>query len=470
MNSGRYYASKYWLPALTLTLVLVCLQPSLSRINEPFTGHHLGGLNSRQGVFNQNFIDHGYLALRFGIVDGYMPDARCPKDYYILHPPFHALIPSFAALLFGNTEPVIRSVPLAFFLINLILVYLISRFAFSKRTGCLVVTVYSLLPVNRIYNTLSDQYGPPFFTYTLLITYLLLIHKQKGGAYLKLALATHILSILHDWLSIINAVIILAYLIFFSLNNKSHLYKGLFFLVFSTSIGFTLNFAHLYALTGRIWVNELAGQILYRSSRDWWLFLTPLFFDGLKRAFGGVTLVLFACGIGLSFNQDSRNLKFIILSQTLYCTIFYSLYRGGMPIHFFLYSFFAFITAFVSGVSLEKIHDKSAIIFVLALLLVSSQAVISRFMADELAQERITHHKKHYLSAYTFIRYHSASMPGNKTLVISPDPGYYVGEYYLARQGYCLRRSDHRPDYKKLGYEHLVTLDINSETPEIHTP
>ena len=129
---------KFGLFYATFMLVLISLYPSYSIINKPFIiGNHLAGVPALQGTFNENVRQHGYMNLKFGALDGYMKDDRCPRGFYINHPTLSLVLHSIPTLFLGNDEWVIRSVALSFHLLNLLLIYFIGKSLFDRVMGLL---------------------------------------------------------------------------------------------------------------------------------------------------------------------------------------------------------------------------------------------------------------------------------------------------------------------------------------------
>ena len=160
----KQYITKYWKYYLTVFLVIFSISHSIIRINKPFgTGHflengggigtaHLDNINARQGTWNENFIQNGYLKTKFGKPEGFERDKRCIKDQYFNHPSLGPILYSLPVWLLGNEEWAIRIVPLLIFLFNLFLLYKIISHIFDTKSGLIAVVIYSFFPVNRVYN------------------------------------------------------------------------------------------------------------------------------------------------------------------------------------------------------------------------------------------------------------------------------------------------------------------------------
>jgi len=252
-----------------LLVLIVYIGLSYQHIHDPFI-HVTADVNGQNGLAVINFLKHGFLQLKFGVVDQMLLDVSlAPKWFYTHHPAFFVLPTAFFYKFFGVSELTTRLGPLSFMIISIIF------FAFSLRrifadnlTALITLFVFSLLPGVIFYGKAFELavFSLPagLITFSSFIFFI----TSKQSKYLILFFISLVVGGLLGWFYYFLPVG-LWLLVLLSPQFKKEPYRKmlLFGIPIVLGIVFSLNLLHFYILNGQTPAG-ITGAFEYRSSRQ----------------------------------------------------------------------------------------------------------------------------------------------------------------------------------------------------------
>ena len=188
-----------WALIIILLLVLILQTPNLSTSCSTVTGtDHAKGSCIAYSEVVQNSLDHGLLATKFGAV------ARVNSKsflYYIHHPSLlFYLSLGLGARIFGNNPLVLRLVMMIFFMGSIIVLYLLTKEIWGKRTALFASFFFSLSPLAVLYGLYIDMVGFMFlFFFLLTLFFYIKWTKEPSSKYYWLMVGVFLIGSQADW-------------------------------------------------------------------------------------------------------------------------------------------------------------------------------------------------------------------------------------------------------------------------------
>ena len=183
---------------LLALVVLGALACQSYEIDEPWFGRK--DFNGAiYGIISRNFVEHGYLATRFGPAMNTGPVGDGGFTYYLHHPPLFYFLVSFSYRLFGVHEWSARLVPILFSILSLLFFFRLVRRIWGIEEAYFSTLILAFLPVNLYFSRVVLQES----AMTLGIVLILWFYRRwreegQGRDYWKIV-GTFVLFGLIDW-------------------------------------------------------------------------------------------------------------------------------------------------------------------------------------------------------------------------------------------------------------------------------
>lgn len=153
----NWLKSKECIPIAVLTLLLAITAGVLSyEITRPWIGYH----DFNGAVWSniaRNYNRYGFIATKFGQVDGYGPMFPKEFSYYIHHPPLLPILTALMFRLFGETEAVARTLPLLFSLGTIVFIFLIAKHFWGILGAVVASLALMVMPMFDYFGKMVDH-------------------------------------------------------------------------------------------------------------------------------------------------------------------------------------------------------------------------------------------------------------------------------------------------------------------------
>lgn len=141
---------------LIAVLFLAALIPRLYHVRSRFM-NFADHNTSNFSVFARNYVDHGWLATRFGQVSDPWKADPAELAFYAHHPPGVALLASISFVLFGVSEPAARLLPLLASAATCPVIFLIGRRILAAWGAILAAIVFAFAPGAAYYGQMLNS-------------------------------------------------------------------------------------------------------------------------------------------------------------------------------------------------------------------------------------------------------------------------------------------------------------------------
>jgi 4-amino-4-deoxy-L-arabinose transferase-like glycosyltransferase len=142
-----------------IAILLVAFVLRLGDFNERWPGKGWQSLNGFFSIIARNYVEQGYMPLKFGPATNPFPPEDGEWDIYLHHPPLFPLLISFSFLIFGIAEWSARLLPVVASMIELYLIWLIACHLFRRRVGLACAALGATIPVTAFYGSHVIQVG-----------------------------------------------------------------------------------------------------------------------------------------------------------------------------------------------------------------------------------------------------------------------------------------------------------------------
>lgn len=171
--------------------MLAALPLLLADFTQPWSRagwQQLGAYNALQA---RNFVEHGWLELKFApsVDTAPPPDGQWAR--YMHHPPGTQLLTSLSFALFGVAEWSARLVPVLCSLAELLAVWALARRCFGVREGLVAAALFATCPATAHFGSLLDGIGPVLMVFiaAAAVAHLRELERRTAGAFVLQALA-----------------------------------------------------------------------------------------------------------------------------------------------------------------------------------------------------------------------------------------------------------------------------------------
>lgn len=167
-------------------------------------GDHWGkgflGYGAYYANIARNYIRYGYVTTKLAPVVDVGPVSPDHFSYYLHHPPLFGLLISLSFRIFGIHEWSARLVPLLFSVGCLVVLYLIARNIWDRRSALLATFFMSVMPMAAFFGPHVDVQGSVLLFWVLLTFYfyLLWVDKERTGFFAGF-IAAFAAGALTDW-------------------------------------------------------------------------------------------------------------------------------------------------------------------------------------------------------------------------------------------------------------------------------
>ncbi|MBI3449072.1 MAG: glycosyltransferase family 39 protein [Acidobacteria bacterium] len=184
--------------ALLAALVVAALVPRLYHVRSPFmtfADHNTANFS----IFARNYLEHGYLATRFGQVRTIGPAGPHDLTFFAHHPPTIALLTSLAFRALGVTEWAARLMPLVLSALTCPVLFVLSSRMAGAGAGTVAALLFAFAPGAVYYGQMLDHEAFVTF-FGLLAIAAWLRHEGTGSiAAWRACLGLVVVTTLIDW-------------------------------------------------------------------------------------------------------------------------------------------------------------------------------------------------------------------------------------------------------------------------------
>lgn len=242
----------FLIPLVAAFLVLVV------NINKPLSGHH-DFVPAFNGVIAKNYLKFGAWNLKFGQTSLQYDNLSDVKNFYTHYLPTYPLLLSLFFYLFGDSEVVIRSLPLLFSVISVLSLFFITQRLWNSKTALLVTIFFIFNPMFTYFGKISGI--EPVIISMILLSFYFYIRwiDTQANIDLVLSLFACLVGGLFGWqMNYFGGVIFI-----YSLLTKKLNLRILLFAIILLST-FALQFIHAFILTGSFLDKELIDSFKSR--------------------------------------------------------------------------------------------------------------------------------------------------------------------------------------------------------------
>jgi 4-amino-4-deoxy-L-arabinose transferase-like glycosyltransferase len=151
-SSKRYHAC-------LIVILLLALVLRLGDFTERWPGNGWQSLGAFFSITGRNFVEQGYLPLKFAPAMNPIPPEDGEWDIYLHHPPLFPILLSFSFQIFGIAEWSARLLAVAGSMVELLLIWAIACRLFGRRVGLVCAALGLALPVTAFYGSHVIQLG-----------------------------------------------------------------------------------------------------------------------------------------------------------------------------------------------------------------------------------------------------------------------------------------------------------------------
>lgn len=230
-------------------------------ISKPFYGHHDWN-GAHYSNIARNLVKYGLLETKFGSVTNSGIVEKENFLYFTHYPPILPISLYIAFIIFGVSEASARLVPIAFTILSIFSVYVLTKNYFDKKTAILASFIYSIFPITIYFGKMPVQevLVIPFVVFSIFFYFNFFKNPNKSN-FLKIFIFLA-LSHLTNWPGYyVTPLFFLHFLLFAKVKNKFAVASTFpFFSVFM----FSVHAFHAYILTGEFLGGGLLDAALFR--------------------------------------------------------------------------------------------------------------------------------------------------------------------------------------------------------------
>jgi len=249
--------------ALCLVL-LIALVLRLGDFNEPWPSDGWQYLGAFFATTARNFVEHGYMACRFAPALDVIPPGDGNWTVYMHHPPLFPLLVSVSFQAFGIHEWSARLVAVAASMIELLMIWMITRLLFGRKAAMAAVLLGATIQMTAFYGSFVCQNGTVLMAFcctALFFHYRNLIRPSRRD--FAFFLGAFIAAALTDWHGYMLGGAILVHLLFYGRWRGALLVGGMALAAFS------LHMLHTLWATGSL-SGDFGGSMVEAFFRRTW--------------------------------------------------------------------------------------------------------------------------------------------------------------------------------------------------------
>lgn len=243
MFSRAFKKLDKFLVAIPIFLALLVLAIN---INKPFIGQHdFNGV--QEGTIARNYLEHGFLNLKFGQITGHISDVQNAKGFYTSYLPTLSVLVALSFSIFGIVEWAARIVPAIFSLIGVAFLFFLVERLWNKKAAFFACVFYTLNPMFIYYGNMP-VFDIPILAMMIvsIYFYILWIESQKKKDLILLCLSLFLGGLLGWIIDYLGPLFILHAFLIRKLNFKILIPS------FVLSFALFLQFLHAHILTGSL--------------------------------------------------------------------------------------------------------------------------------------------------------------------------------------------------------------------------
>lgn len=435
-------------------------------INKPLSGHH-DFVPAFNGVIAQNYLKHGLWDLKLGQVTTQIDRADQIGSFYTHYLPTYPLLLALLFFLFGDSEIVVRLLPIFFSLISVLSLFLITKKLWTSNIALLVSLFFIFNPMFIYFGKISGI--EPVIISMILLSFYFYIRWIDSGNKRDLiwGLVFCFSGGVFGWqMNYLLGVIFIYSLLIKKLNLKILLFAAI--LLFT----FLLQFIHAYILTGNILDKELIDSFKSRVTE------TNLSFGGMdfnfisyiKQEIGVLQAYFTRILIGLSIIYILANLNFrldrkkavviSLMALGLGHPIIFSRY---VFIHDYLNIYLLPFLALAGGLGLIQIISWFKKLRLNSILIHSFTAIIIFiFLTERLSYTKALLETNMHLPGKNMAGIiNNLSVKNRDIAIMSPRFNEFYGFFidFYAKNTFDVLDSSVLPDEKRDKYRYLIFID-----------
>lgn len=435
-------------------------------ITKPLSGHH-DFVPAFNGVIAQNYLKLGIWNLKFGQVSTQADKVSEVRGFYTHYLPTYPLILALLFYFLGDSEIVVRSLPIFFSLISVLSLFLITRRLWNSKTAVLASTFFIFNPMFIYFGKISGI-EPVIISMILLAFYFYIRWLDLGKkSDLIWGLSICLFGGLFGWqMNYLIGVIFIYSLLTKRLNWKMLLFAAL--LLFA----FLLQFIHAFILTGSFLDKDLIDSFKSRVTE------TNLSFGGkefstisyIKQEIGilqayftrvllGLSAIYILASINLKFNKK-KAVVISLMALGLGHPIIFSRY---VFIHDYLNIYLLPFLSLAGALGLIqivnwlvklKINNKLICLFI--------SLIIFAFLTERLAYTKALLDTNMHLPGKNMAEViNKLSIRDRDIAIVSPRFNEFYGFFidFYADNTFDVVDQSNLPDEKKSKYRYLIFID-----------
>jgi hypothetical protein len=468
---------KRFVPFLLVIILAVFLLFASKNIGNFFYPGHEGWLGAQTGIGALNFIQHGFLKMKFCIsLSSLKPQApSAPAEFYSGHPMLNYYMVALVWKIFGVSELAARLYMLLYAVGAAIFLFLLVRDLTRSNLAALFSTAFYLtFPTVQFYShQINGEMSLLFFASGSLWFFYKYLNQTDTGQKIKFANITAImifLGCMMDWFSYLFAAAFAAIALFRSIRDKKE-YRVFFTFVLAPISALLLYLLPVIAAQGSL--SEITGKFFVRAGSEHGPYpLIPFLQINLNRIdkhFGPLFYCLFILSLLyllylplkiLVFKKKDWGDLFYLILLILPLT-FFLLMKQLVDIHDFFMIYFSFFLAFApvwilsNFFPLFNLIPRSALfskeIAVKIILLVAFAPILILAAANDLKRPFASEGNIDYVYIGKYLQ--QVTSLNDKILMRIDYPGPNHRDFYSSRN----TNEDFDPDFNKI--EEIIVRD-----------